>query len=253
MSDQTPRKFIFETVFAADGEATAQPRPQRLFTRQEVELIRTECFEKGQYTALVRAQEQIVQAQEALIFAEEARVEQEQERVAAEQARVVAEQHTLVAVEALIQDTQAAFSTMSQVTHEHWKSAAELAMVCARRIAGEALDHFPAGAVVAAMEALATEIKAEPRVTVRAGPAWAQGFQTALDQKARALGLGCQVLVTTDPALPIAAFDFNWGDGRASFDPETAAQKISAALTLALSSAAAPLAPTASPSPHRET
>ncbi len=238
MTTHAPKKFVFETEFTADiDHAVSAPRQQRLFTRQDVEKIRQDCFEKGQTTALVRAQELIVQAQEALVNAEEARVHQEQLRVAAEQARLVAEHHTRDAVEALIGHSQDAFSTMAEVSHAHWKQAAELALVCAKQIAGEALRSFPQGAILAAMEALATEIKAQPRLTVRAGPEWAQGFQTALDQKARVLGLPCQVQVTPNPDMPLAGFDFNWGDGRAQFDPQSAADKIGAALRAALTNA----------------
>jgi len=238
MITHAPKKFIFETEFTADiDHAVSAPRQQRLFTRQDVEKIRQDCFEKGQTTALVRAQELIVQAQDALTHAEEMRVHEEQFRVAAEHERIAAEQRTLEAVEALIGHSQDAFATMAEVSQAHWKQAAELALVCAKQIAGEALKHFPQGAILAAMEALATEIKAQPRLTVRAGPEWAQGFQTALDQKARALGLPCQVQVTPDPDMPLAGFDFNWGDGRAQFDPQSAADKIGAALTAALTNA----------------
>jgi hypothetical protein len=67
MTTHAPKKFIFETEFTADTDhAVSAPRQQRLFTRQDVEKIRQECFEKGQTTALVRAQELIVQAQDAL-------------------------------------------------------------------------------------------------------------------------------------------------------------------------------------------
>lgn len=238
MNPHAPRKFVFDTEFSADSDQpVSAPRQQRLFTRQDVEKIRQECFEKGQYTALVRAQELIVQAQDALSHAEEARVHEEQLRVAAEQERLAAEHRTLEAVEALIHHSQDAFASMAEVGQAHWKQAAELALVCAKQIAGEALKHFPQGAILAAMDALATEIKAQPRLTVRAGAEWAQGFQTALDQKAGQLGLPCQVQVTPDPNMPLAAFDFNWGDGRAQFDPQSAADKISAALQSALTSA----------------
>lgn len=238
MNTHAPRKFVFETEFSADSDQPIlEPRLQRLFTREEVEKIRQECFEKGQHTALVRAQELIVQAQDALTHAEEARVHEEHLRVAAEQERLAAEHRAREAAEALIQHSQAAFAAMADVSHVHWKQAAELALVCARQVAGEALKHFPQGAVLAAMDALATEIKAQPRLTVRAGAQWAGAFQSALDQKALELGLPCQIQVTPDPDMPLAGFDFNWGDGRAQFDPQSASDKIGAALRIALSSA----------------
>jgi flagellar assembly protein FliH len=41
-------------------------------------------------------------------------------------------------------------------------------------------------------------------------------------------------VVKTDPALPRAAFTFDWGDGRAAFDPQAAAARVAAALETAL-------------------
>ena len=240
MTTHSPRKFVFETEFLDDVKQTVvPPRPQRLYTRDDVEKIRQECFDRGQTTALVRTQELIVQAQDAQTNAEEARVYQEELRVAAEHQRIEAEQRTLEAVDALIQHSQHAFTAMASVSLDHSKQAAKLAMIAAKQIAGEALKHFPQGAILAAMEALASEIKSQPRLTVRAGPEWADRFQTALDQKIAAMGLDCRIQVTPDPDLPLAAFDFNWGDGRAQFDPVQASEKISAALQTALAGAGA--------------
>jgi flagellar assembly protein FliH len=42
-------------------------------------------------------------------------------------------------------------------------------------------------------------------------------------------------VVKTDPNLAGAAFTFDWGEGRAAFDPQAAAQRIAVALEEALS------------------
>jgi flagellar assembly protein FliH len=237
MTKTAPQKFVFDTEFSETGEGfVPAPRQKQLFTREDVEKIQDEFFAKGQKSALVAAQDRVVAAQEALAHAEQSRLAEDQLRVGAEQDRLKAEHYTQEAVETLIQHTQSVFYDMGQVSHAHWKQAAELALVAAKQIAGEAFKHCPQGAILAAMDALANEIKAQPRLTVRAGASWADRFQAALDQKARALGLPCQVRVVADPDLPLGAFDFDWGDGRARFDPDLAAEKIGLALRAALNS-----------------
>ena len=42
------------------------------------------------------------------------------------------------------------------------------------------------------------------------------------------------VVVKADPSLPPAAFSFDWGEGRAAFDPAAASARVEAALETAL-------------------
>jgi flagellar assembly protein FliH len=59
-------------------------------------------------------------------------------------------------------------------------------------------------------------------------------LQAALDKTAQAIGFPGQILVKTDPALSPAAFVLDWGDGRASFDPIEASDRVANALHTAL-------------------
>ena len=202
MTNHSPRKFNFDTVFAEDGSvAYAPPKQKRLFTLEEVAQIRAECFADGQNSALV-----------------------------------LAEQAAAAALHEIAQAAQAALSTLVQVAHDHRVGSAELALACARRIADAALEQFPEAPAVAALEALAVEINTGPRMTVRATPDLVERFQLALDAQAQALSMPGQILVKADPALPRAAFQFDWGDGRASFDPDGAADRVAKALRTALAS-----------------
>ena len=59
-------------------------------------------------------------------------------------------------------------------------------------------------------------------------------LEAALTQAADRAGFAGQIVLKTDPAMPAAAFVFDWGDGRASFDPQAASARVEAALIAAL-------------------
>lgn len=200
MTGSVPRKFSFETVFDDAGAvAYSPPKQKRTFTLEEVAQIRAECFEDGQRSALV-----------------------------------IAEQAAAAALQDIALAAQAALSTLSQVAHDHRIGSAELSLACARQISDAALDQFPQAPALAALEALAIEINTGPRLTVRAAADLVERFQKALDEQAQALGMPGQIVVKADPSTPRAAFQFDWGDGRASFDPEAASQRVATALHNAL-------------------
>jgi flagellar assembly protein FliH len=194
------RKVTFDTVFDGDGAiAYAAPRMKRAFTADEVEQARTLAFAEGERSAVVRAEEA--------------------------QAAALAD---------IARSTQTGLGALAKVAHEHRTACAELALACARTIAGAALEQFPQAPAQAALLSLAREIESAPRLAVRATPDMVERLQAALDQTAQACGFPGQILVKADPALPAAAFVLDWGDGRAAFDPIEAAERVSEALHTAL-------------------
>ncbi|MEY4256627.1 MAG: hypothetical protein RLZZ141_1854 [Pseudomonadota bacterium] len=200
MTEATPRKFSFETVFDDEGGISyAPPKQKRLFTLEEVTQIRAECFEDGQRSALV-----------------------------------VAEQAAAAALQGIAHAAQAALSTLVQIAHDHRVGSAELSLACARQIADAALEQFPEAPARAALDALVREITTGPRLTVRASADLVERFQRTLDEQAQALGMPGQIIVKADPMMPHAAFHFDWGDGRASYDPTVTAERVAQALHNAL-------------------
>ncbi len=200
MTDIAPRKFSFETVFDDEGGiAYAPPKQKRIFTLEEVTQIRAECYEDGQRSALV-----------------------------------VAEQAAAAALQAIGHAAHGALSTLVQIAHDHRVGSAELSLACARQIADAALEQFPDAPAQAALEALAAEITTGPRLTVRASADLVERFQRTLDEQAQALGMPGQIIVKADPMMPQAAFHFDWGDGRASYDPTVTAERVAQALHNAL-------------------
>jgi flagellar assembly protein FliH len=214
-------KFNFDTVFDGGGHVIAStPRPRRTFTLDEVEQVRRQATADGERTAM--------------------------SSIAARQA---------AALEAIAQACRAALPRLAEVAHEHRSGSAELALACARQIAGSALDRFPQAPAQAALEALAREIEAAPRLIVSCEPELADGLQTALDETGQAIGYAGQIQVRPSPGMGHAAFTLDFGDGQAAFDPAAAAERVADTLRAALAAEglhAEPLIPGAAGDPVSE-
>ncbi len=193
-----PRKFTFDTVF--DGERVIEPpRPKRAFSPEELEAARAEAYAQGQRSVTAQAEAQAAQALREVAGA-----------------------------------LRTAFVHLTELAHAHRTDSARLALACARKIADAALDQFPEQPALAALEALSRELDAQPRLLVRASAANVERLGAALNAAAESAGFAGLVVVKADPALPPAAFSFDWGEGRAAFDPLAAAARVEAALETAL-------------------
>ena len=198
MDAQTPRPFSFDTVF--DGDQVIEPRRiKRVFTPAEVDAARAEAFAEGQASAVARA-----------------------------------EADAAVALREAAQAAKAALSTLAEIAHEHRSAAARLALAAARKIADAALDQFPEAPARAAFESLSRELEAAPRLVVFANPSDAARLELALGDAAARAGFPGQIVLKPEAGRTRAAFMFDWGEGRAAFDPEAAAAKVSATLEAAL-------------------
>lgn len=192
------RPFMFDTVF--DGGRVIEPvRPKRSFTYEEVEAIRSEAFTAGERSAVAEAERQAAAA--------------------------------LSNASGLVRQ---ALSALARVAHDHRVGSAELALTSARKIADAALERFPHAPVEATLAALAREVDAVPRLVVRCAAPDPKRLEADLCRVAEAAGYPGQVVLKADPGPADASFMFDWGDGRAAFDPVSAAARIEAALTAAL-------------------
>jgi flagellar assembly protein FliH len=192
------RKFTFDTEFDG-GRSSATGAYKRLFTADEAQAMAAKARAEGEADAMQRIEAQTARALSDL----------------AEAARV-------------------ALPTLAAAAHQHRAGAAELALACARQIADAACDRFPEAPLQAALAALAREVEATPRLTLRAPQAMLERLQAALSETAEAIGYPGQILARADPTLPPAAFVLDWGDGSAAFDPAGAAQRVTEALEGAL-------------------
>lgn len=192
------RRFTFDTVF--DGDRVIAPvRPKRTFSQEEVEAIRAEAFAAGERSATAAAERSSADA--------------------------------MAAATSLIRQ---AMGALAGVAHDHRAGSAELALTAARKIADAALEQFPHAPVQAALETLAREIDAVPRLLIRCAAAHPARLEADLARAAEAAGYPGQVVLKAEPGPTSAAFVFDWGDGRAAFDPAAAAARIAAALEAAL-------------------
>ncbi|MBX3483837.1 flagellar assembly protein FliH [Phenylobacterium sp.] len=193
-------KFSFDTEFdAGGGVAFAAPRPKRLFPADEVEQIRAAAHAEGERAALAS--------------------------VAAQQADALAQ---------IAAACGQALPRLAEVAHEHRQGSAALAIACARAIADAALARFPEAPVVAALESLAREIDASPRLVVSADPVLADALKDVLEDTARSVGFDGAVVVKPDGAFGPHAFTLDFGDGQAAFDPAAAAERVARTLEAAL-------------------
>ncbi len=121
-------------------------RAKRLFPLEEVEQIRETARAEGERSALAS--------------------------VAAQQANALSQ---------IAAACNQALPRLAEVAHEHRQGSAALAIACARAIADAALTKFPEAPVQAALETLAREIDAQPRLVVSAEPALAEALKGASD------------------------------------------------------------------------
>lgn len=197
-ASETHRKFTFETEFEGPRPASGSTY-RRLYTSEEAEALAASARAEGEAAAM--------------------------QRVEAETARALTQ---------LADAAKAALPTLTIAAHEHRTGSAELALACARQIADAACERFPEAPLQAALAALAREVEATPKLTLRAPPALIERLQAALTETAEAIGYGGQILARADAGLPLAAFVLDWGDGAAAFDPAGAAARVAEALEGAL-------------------
>ena len=192
------RPFKFDTVF--DGDRVIEPRrPKRAYTPEEVEAARAEAYAEGQASVVARAEADAAQA--------------------------------LREIAGIARD---ALTRLAEIAHEHRTGSARLALAVGRKIADAALDRFPQAPAEAALEALSREIEAAPRLLVYASPADAPRLERALAEAAVRAGFEGQITLRPETGRSRASFSFDWGEGRAAFDPEAAAVRVAAALDAAI-------------------
>ncbi|MDP3655521.1 MAG: flagellar assembly protein FlbE [Brevundimonas sp.] len=142
-----------------------------------------------------------------------------------------------MALSVIGQALDAAIPALTQVARAHREQSAELALAAARVIAASALDRYPAAPLQAALESLAQEIDASPRLVVRAGDL-GDAARARIEQLCADAGFSGVVAFREGPGLAAAAFQLEWADGRAAFDPDEAFAPMGEVLKSALAAEA---------------
>lgn len=209
-----PQKFGFETEFDAVGQvAYIATRPKRSYSPEEVEAVRRAALDEGERMAL--------------------------ESLARRQAE---------ALEQIADACRRALPRLAEVAHANRAGAAGLAMACARGVADAALDAFPAAPIQAAVEALSRELDAQPRLVAVVPEGLAEDLRPALEEAVLAAGFAGALVLREDAAMADGAFTLDFGDGRAAFDPDEAARRVTEALEQTLAADALHAEPLLPPS-----
>ena len=142
-----------------------------------------------------------------------------------------------MALSAIAQALTAAAPALAQIAQQHRQQAAELALTAARVVCATALDRYPEAPLQAALEALGQEIDASPRLVIRTGDL-TEATHARIEQLCADAGFSGIVAFRTDPTMSAAAFQLEWTDGRAAFDPAEAFARMGEALNSALAAEA---------------
>lgn len=161
----------------------------------------------------------------------------EARRQAREEALAESESRQAMALSAIGEALAAAVPALTRVARAHREQAAELALAAARVVAASALDRFPTAPLQAALEALGQEIDASPRLVVRAA-GLDDATRARIEQLCADAGFTGATAFRDEPGLPPAAFQLEWADGRAEFEPEAAFARMREALDSALAAEA---------------
>lgn len=142
-----------------------------------------------------------------------------------------------MALSTIAQALAQAMPALAGVAQAHREQSAELALAAGRVVAGAAMERFPLGPLKSALEALAQEIEASPRLVVQAAGLDGE-TRHAVESLCADAGFTGAVLFREEPTPSPAAFRLEWADGRADYDPEAAAERMAAALSAALAAEA---------------
>ena len=142
-----------------------------------------------------------------------------------------------MALSSVGQALASAVPALQQAVQAHREQSVDLALAAARVVAASALDRFPKAPLQAALEALGQEIDASPRLVVRTGQL-DDGARERIAQTCADAGFSGVVAFRDEPDLAPAAFQLEWADGRAAFDPAESFARIGEALNAALAAEA---------------
>ncbi len=200
-----PQAFSFDTEFSASGEvlraSTWRPM-KRSYAPNEVEALLAQARAETRTATLAEAEGLRAQAL------------------------------------AMIGQTLAeAGPALKAVAEQHRADSADLALVAARVLAGAALARFPHGPLQTALETLAEEVEASPRLVVSV-PGLDEEGRAEITRLCAEAGMQGLVVFRDEPGLPPAAFVLEWADGRATYDPAGVETRMREALEAALAAEA---------------
>lgn len=135
------------------------------------------------------------------------------ERTGREAATVAEAARMAHAVERLGMALGQALETTEMRLAESERQAVELAVACARKVAGKALEHYPLAAIEDTARACFTEARLSPHVVVRVNDAHVETVKERLTRIATEKGFAGKIAVLGDPEIPQGDGKLEWADG----------------------------------------
>ena len=191
------RKYAFNTEFAPDGAILREVRGR--LSPEEIETERVAAYERGKLDALAQAERQAAAALEALADA-----------------------------------TSAILTRLDAESRAMRQEAANIALIAARKIAGEALDAFGTERAAAAIEAAMDTLRHQPRLVVRISPEAAENLGPRINTMSETHAYAGAILVRAEPSMAVGEVSIDWSDGIIAISPEDAAERIRGLVDAAL-------------------
>lgn len=180
---QSPAPFMFETEFTPQGDVLRGP-DRKFFSREEADQLAAKARVEGEARAR--------QAAEAKGF-------QSVDKIVAHLAPVAAQ--------------------LGAIAEQLRAEAAELAMIAARKIAGEALDRNGQEAAANAIADVVRQLKLNPIITVSLAPEAIAEVERRMEQLRRQ-GIGTNLAFVGDASARPGDWRVVWGEGSTGFSRE---------------------------------
>lgn len=180
MTQSAATPFAFETEFTPAGDVVGGPQ-RKYYSREEADQLAAKALADG-----------------------EAR------------ARQAAEVRGFASVDRIVAHLSPVSAQLAQLADALRREAAELALIAAKKIAGDALDKAGAEAAAAAIAEAVRLLKHNPVITVSLAPESIPEVERRMDQLRRA-GRAVDMNFIADPAAKPGDWRVEWAEGATGF------------------------------------
>lgn len=197
MTQSAATPFAFETEFTPAGDVVGGPQ-RKYYSREEADQLAAKALADG-----------------------EAR------------ARQTAEVRGFASVDRIVAHLSPVSAQLAQLADTLRREAAELALIAAKKIAGEALDKAGAEAAAAAIAETVRLLKHNPVITVSLAPESIPEVERRMDQLRRA-GRAVDMNFIADPAAKPGDWCVEWAEGSTGFSRDQVEAAIDAVVNARL-------------------
>ena len=180
---QNAQPFSFETEFTPSGDVLGGPQ-RKFVSREEADRLAAQALAEGEAKA-----------------------------------RQTAEVKGFASVDRIVAHLSPVSAQLAQLAAALRQEAAELAMIAARRIAGDALDRAGMEVATSAIADTIRHLKADPVVTVTLAAESVPEVQRRMEQLRREGG-DARLAFVADPNARPGDWRVEWGEGSAGFSRE---------------------------------